>query len=147
MNRTVSAAMHRTCVAYRVMLTSETNRQIKSAFDTLDSNRDGLLTREDWTQLERFLADRTPSKVLPVTSLGDFARCGGPRVVATGLPTSAAQAHVEICAARFAQAQALRAQVCAQVCERPHACIHARMAGGRFQRIGQSQQVARGLRR
>jgi Ca2+-binding EF-hand superfamily protein len=41
------------------MLTTETERQIKSAFDTLDSNRDGLLTREDWTQLERFLADRT----------------------------------------------------------------------------------------
>lgn len=146
MNRTASAAMHRTCVAYRVMLTSETNRQIKSAFDTLDSNRDGLLTREDWTQLERFLADRTPSKVLPVTSLGDFARCGGPRVVAGYRPIPHRRMWKSVPHV-LRTAQALRAQVCAQVCERPHACIHARMAGGRFPRIGQSHRVARGLRR
>jgi hypothetical protein len=35
------------------MLTEETERVIKNAFDKLDHNGDGVLTREDWTELER----------------------------------------------------------------------------------------------
>ena len=111
------------------MLTSETNRQIKSAFDTLDSNRDGLLTREDWTQLERFLADRTPSNVSSVTSLGDFARCGGPRVVAGYRPVPHRRLWKSVPHVLRRRKRCVRKSVRKSVSARMHASMHGWRAG------------------
>ena len=139
MNRTESAAMHRTCVAYRVMLTSETERQIKTAFDTLDSNRDGLLTREDWTQLElgpnlnRQMLCLSRRWVIPHVAV-DHVSWRATDQFRTG---ACGNLRRTFCAgASFA---------CVSLCA--PVCMHPCTDGGRFPRIGQSHRVARGLRR